>query len=268
MKQNLLITAADNNFIDQAKQLFSCVYFNAGWDGDYMLLAQEIPEKGLKWFRDKGILVKKCKPVSTYKFTRLPSTPLIKFYMFTDEFKKWNNIVYLDADVIVRASLNDLVKIKNFASVDNFIEPKLGNQIFELKKTNRKSYYELEKRYNLNKKSFCSGVMAFNTKIIEEDTFYHLNRLLEKYYHGAFVDQAILNLYFYGKWEKLPYVFDIQLWSMLDHYHADPKYIKGIVLHFTGENKAWLPENYFYKEWKYNLNKANQINLNKQLPAK
>ena len=63
MKKDLLVTLADENFLDQAKQLFSSVYWNAGWKGDYMLLAHEIPESKLKWFRDKGILVKKCKSV-------------------------------------------------------------------------------------------------------------------------------------------------------------------------------------------------------------
>ena len=62
-KENLLVTLADKNYIDQAKQLFSSVYWNAGWKGDYMLLAHEIPEKDLKWFRNKGILIKKCKPL-------------------------------------------------------------------------------------------------------------------------------------------------------------------------------------------------------------
>ena len=32
-KKNLLVTLADNNYIDQAKQVFSSVYFNAGWSG-------------------------------------------------------------------------------------------------------------------------------------------------------------------------------------------------------------------------------------------
>ena len=58
MKKNLLVTLADRNFLDQAKQLFSSVYWNAGWDGDYMLLAFKIPEQELEWFRKKRILVK------------------------------------------------------------------------------------------------------------------------------------------------------------------------------------------------------------------
>lgn len=45
MKWTLLVTLADSSYLDQATQLFSSVYHNAGWRGDYMLLAHEIPER-------------------------------------------------------------------------------------------------------------------------------------------------------------------------------------------------------------------------------
>ena len=67
-KKNLLVTLADENYIEQAKQLFSSVYHNSGWKGDYMLLSHEIPESKLKWFRDKGILVKKCESITNRNF--------------------------------------------------------------------------------------------------------------------------------------------------------------------------------------------------------
>ena len=61
MKKNLLVTLADKNYLDAAKQLFSSVYFNSGWNGDYMLLSYDIPKKELQWFRDRGIIVRKRK---------------------------------------------------------------------------------------------------------------------------------------------------------------------------------------------------------------
>ena len=104
MKKDLLITLADENYIDQAKQLFSSVYWNAGWKGDYMLLAYNIPETDLKWFRNKGILVKECEAILTKSESCIghaPFTTLSKFYLFTPEFKKWKNIIFLDGDIIV-----------------------------------------------------------------------------------------------------------------------------------------------------------------------
>ena len=89
MKKNLLVTLADENYLERAKQLFSSVYWNAGWKGDYMLLAHEVPEEKLKWFRDKGILVKKCKAIYNKEIVGWPTMVLSKFYLFTPYFKRW-----------------------------------------------------------------------------------------------------------------------------------------------------------------------------------
>ncbi|HZL42655.1 MAG TPA: hypothetical protein VFD66_05190, partial [Verrucomicrobiae bacterium] len=62
------MTLADRNFLPQAKQLFSSVYWNAGWAGDYMLLAHEVPEDQLQWFQDKGILIRNVKPLFAREF--------------------------------------------------------------------------------------------------------------------------------------------------------------------------------------------------------
>jgi hypothetical protein len=55
-ERHLLATLADEAFLDQARQLFSSVYWKARWRGDYLLLAHEIPEGKLAWFRERGIL--------------------------------------------------------------------------------------------------------------------------------------------------------------------------------------------------------------------
>ena len=60
MTKNLFVTLADKNYLDQIKQLFSSIYFNAGWNGDCMLLSHEIADSDLEWFQSRGILVKKC----------------------------------------------------------------------------------------------------------------------------------------------------------------------------------------------------------------
>ncbi len=67
MKKNLLVTIANKDYLLLAKQLFSSVYFNAGWKGDYMLLSCLVPEEDLKWFRQKGILIKEAQPFYSEK---------------------------------------------------------------------------------------------------------------------------------------------------------------------------------------------------------
>jgi len=64
VKKNLLVTIANEKYVDLAKQLFSGVYFNAGWKGDYMLFSFQIPEEELVWFKRRGILIKEFSTLS------------------------------------------------------------------------------------------------------------------------------------------------------------------------------------------------------------
>lgn len=262
-KKNLLVTLADENYVEQAKQLFSSVYWNAGWKGDYMLLAHKIPEKKLRWFRNKGILVKKCELIDK-KNIYPKSVILCKFYMFTLEFKKWKNVIYLDADMIARASLDELIKVKGFASILNhLINNKLIDQFKTPSQIERKTYIKLKKRYDMNAPAFKAGVMVFNTDIIEKNTFLKLIELFEQYrglHKSGVEDQLILNLFFYKKWKKLPIVYHSEI---ADFKFVNFKKIKAIVIHSKENNKL------FCKEKKFNLSKADEINLKKiQIPKK
>lgn len=280
MKKNLLVTLADKNYVKQAKQLFSSVYWNAGWRGDYMLFAHEIPEKDLGWFRKKGILVKKCKPLFHQEVGGMSPTLTSKFYLLTPEFKKWSNILYLDADIIVRASLGLLTDINGFAGIQDQWKKKLSEHIIDSnlikgKKIDKKKFTSLIKEfknnYNLNETVFCAGVMAFSTNVIKTNTFSRLIDLTKKY--GAisrYGDQLTFNLQFYKKWKKLPPVFDVLMRPVPT---IKSEKIKGVILHFAGVRHKklllWHKSNDFYGEWKSNLDRANSINLKEiQVPKK
>lgn len=261
-KRNLLVTLSDRNYIQQVKQLFSSVYWNAGWEGDYMLLSHDIPENDLKWFRDKGILVRKCEPLfdTPYVNGNYPTVILDKLYLFTQEFRKWKNIVYLDSDIIVKASLNKLTRVKYFSAVKDIHFNKFRTQFNNTKEP----FIINSKTYDLNVLSFNAGMYNFNTDMITPGLFNELTTLLKdniaQYKYG---EQGALNLYFYKKWTKLPPVFN----NFINYYdHQLPKYYKSIILHFARRNDStplWSNENYFYQEWKANLEKAELIDLSK-----
>jgi lipopolysaccharide biosynthesis glycosyltransferase len=275
MKKDLLVTLADKNYMDQAKQLFSSVYWNAGWRGDYMLLAHEIPDEKLKWFRDKGILIKKCSPICDKKLLDWSTATWSKFYLFTPEFKKWKNIIFLDAAIIVRASLDELTKINGFAARygaklgKEFIKPRFMSKNTKFKAINIELFDELRKNYNLKEQGFNAGVMVFNTDVLKDETFAELKRLTKLYGKiRRFRDQPILNLFFYKKFTPLPYVYNCNIDYSIYVRCIKPEKIKGIILHFIDRNKPWLPKNPFYKEWKNNLCKAELIDLNKIPPPR
>ena len=287
MKPNLLVTLATADYIDQAKQLFSSVYFNAGWKGDYMLLAYEIPEEKLVWFRERGIGVKHCKQlhnslssniqyndidsekdisVEQKRFvTRFRNLPVVfsKFELFTTEFKKWNTVVFLDADIIVRYSLDKLLNLKGFYAVPDLDNLSLKDQFFvHRSKPLGYLYEQLKTNFNLNTPAFNSGVMAFSTDMIEEDSFQRLLDIFLQYYNSStYGEQPILNLFLYKKWKKLHPIYNVFANSLVQRFHISTKKIDGITLHILSEDKPWLPSNPFYTEWKKNLEKAEFINL-------
>ena len=271
----LLVTLADESHTEQAKQVFSSAYFNAGWDGDYMLLAHAIPEEKLKWFRDKKILVKKCEPLYRTMMGGMSPALTSKFYLFTPEFKKWKTVVYVDADTTLMASLNRLKNIAGFASVDDGVLSTLKRQITlpeecgsrgispeEYKTTLAK----LEEKYDLKKKCFCAGFFVFNPNdCIRAETFLNLTKLhrdSEKF--NRYGEQLAWNLFFYKKWKKLPSVYNFCPIEEQHQYRMKPGSFKAIVLHYKGVDKPWDDREihgYYQDLWQKNLRDAEKIDL-------
>jgi lipopolysaccharide biosynthesis glycosyltransferase len=191
---------------------------------------------------------------------------LSKLYLFTTEFKKWDKVVFLDADIIVRASLDELLKIKGFAA---FQEGPLSRR-FAKTETTELLFKELTRRYNIKRPGIAGGILVFSTDIIKEETFSELYGLLKKYEEIIWHEESILGLYFYKKWIKIPDMYNVCVnYAILPK--TRPEKVKGIVLHFVGQDptgKPWYPENKFYNEWKNNLEKVELIDLNKRSPGK
>ena len=213
MKKNVLVTLADDNYIDQAKQLFSSVYFKAGWKGDYMLLAYGIPEEKLQWFKEKGIIVKRCPAISFEKVGGFEHPPavLCKFYLFSEEFKKWEKVVYLDADIIVRASLDDLLEIEGFGAYSAtrglFSNRKLIDQFSG--KSDAETWNILLKEYGSGEYSFNTGVMVLSTDIIRKDSLAGLKKLLDTFGKiSTYGEEGIINLFMFRRWKKIPQIFN------------------------------------------------------------
>jgi lipopolysaccharide biosynthesis glycosyltransferase len=234
--KKLLVTLADENFIKQAKQLFSSVYYNAGWDGDYMLLAHRIPEDELKWFRKKGIIVKKCEPIYNQNIGPLPPSTLSKFYLFTPEFKKWKKILYLDSDIIVKTPLDSLLATSQMSAITDSPR-KLSYQL----KKNTKLYAQISKKYDLESNAFNTGVMAFDTKIIQKNTFSKLTSLFTKYHEiGRFGEGIFLNLLFYKSWEEMPRIFNIDVYKHTGCFLFTR--MRDGILHFIGSKNHGIKQ--------------------------
>jgi lipopolysaccharide biosynthesis glycosyltransferase len=276
LKGTLLVTLADRNFLAQAKQLFSGAYWNAGWKGDYMLLACEVPEAELKWFREKGILVKEVKPFSDSdsrnETLRYPATVTCKLTLFCEEFKRWSTVVFVDADCIIRYPLDSLAKSKSFAAARDWLDTALMEyQAKRPERMHESEYFQQLNGYSLTATAFNTGVFAFKTEIINHTTQAELQRIFQKYGDLArFGEQLWMNLFFYKKWKRLPMEYNLFA-SYLHAKRGLPKsQVDGVILHFPRYGneegfRCWDPGNPFYDEWKRNLERAELIDL-KHIP--
>ncbi len=274
MARNLLVTLADRNFVEQAKQLFSSVYWNAGWKGDYMLLAHDIPEPELQWFSGKGILVKEVKPLSNHDFAdktlRYPATVASKLALFSEEFKKWGVVVFIDGDCIVRYPLDSVTRTKGFAVARDWLTTALIKlQIRNWQGMSEAEYSRLFNGYSPTATAFNTGFFAFNTGIIDSNTQARLKLIFDKYLeYSRFGEQLCANLFFYKQWERLPMEYNLFATYLNVRRRLPKQQVDGVVLHFPrfGDEagcRCWDIENAFYDEWKANLNRAELIDLDR-----
>jgi lipopolysaccharide biosynthesis glycosyltransferase len=274
IKDNVLITLADSNYIDQAKQLFSSAYLNAGWDGDYLLLAHNIPEDKLDWFRNKGIYIYKCKPLmqeNVGKCRHHSSAVLSKFCLFDIYFKKWKKIVFFDADIIIAGSLEELKSLEGFSARVDFGGKCLRAQISSQSYLNDLTAigHRLFDNYDIESASFNSGVMVINTDIICNNSFDIVFSLWKEYMHlSLFGEQLIINLFMYGKWKPLPNRFNCYMLLGMQPRLFFKNNQDVAVFHFIGEKKVWNVDNPLMSVWKSNLARAEDIDLRYVLPAK
>ncbi|MDD5050882.1 MAG: glycosyltransferase [Candidatus Pacebacteria bacterium] len=273
MKDSVLVTLADHTFLEQAKQLFSSSLYKGKWKGDFALIACDMPDEKLSWFREKGIFIHACPwPVLKREkggVFRLPAQ-FGKFHLFTNFFKKWKQIVFLDSDIIVRKSLKLLSKGESFFATYDMENAPLERQFFsptydsfKWDAVTENMLQDLKKNFDLSIPSFNSGVLSFPSSLILPDTFARISKLFERYYLiERYCDQPILNLYFYKKWNPLS-----QIWNrFISATKSDTENIAhakdASIIHFAGRAlKPWQKESPFHGEWKKNLAEAEAIHI-------
>lgn len=258
-RKKVLVTLCDESHVDMAKALFSSAYFKGGWDGDYLLLAHQVPEEKLKWFRDKGMEVWSCQPLSGFYYGNWKPVFLSKLYIFDWRIKKWNNVLYLDADCMVRASVKKLGQVKGFKA--RKIMMAFGRQEPVLRFT--------------PKNHFNTGVLAFSTDVVQHNTLNVLKNSIPEIIgsiknkeHLVVTDEIILSRYFKGRWKNFPWAYHVIPEQLKTFCFIKPEKVQGIILHHVfglgGHPKPWLASSFFHQEWQENLRKANDIFLIKQ----
>lgn len=270
-KASLLVTLANEGYVDAAKQLFSSAHFNGLWQGDMLLLADGMSAENLEWFKSRGILIYECEPVQA-KFSTIgkwPPVVLDKFYLFTDFFKHWKTVLFLDADIIVRAPLDA------FAHVDRLSAPiaharlaKSFKRRLELfaRGLDAGPYRQARELFDFDKPEFSSGTFAFPTDMIGRSTFDDIVRIQNEYGEiTAFVDQTALNLAFQD-WSIMPATYGLFPDKLMLNGCPSGD-IDAVILHFV-MSKPWEKGNPFHAEWLGNLHRADSMDARKPVQAR
>ncbi len=265
--KSVLATVADEKYLDQAKQLFSCAKFQGEWKGEFLLLAYDIPPAKLSWFEKKNIHVyhhPKIEGILPGKYSAL--VHLAKFKLFHPFFKKWDHVLYIDTDMIIQKNIETLGEKKGFWATADMKEVPLAHQFLHPQFENTWNftqdllYTETTRRFDFAKLSFNAGIFAFGTEIINDNTEKELNTLIPRYLPiNKYGDQTIMNLYFYNKWNRLDDTFN-RFYPGKILPQDKPEDISEAIIHFAGlARKPWEGGSLFYKMWLANLDRSEHL---------
>ena len=160
------------------------------------------------------------------------------FRYFIPQFVTEEKALYLDADIIVRDSIEEL-----------FLEDFDGFSIAAVED-------------DFKKNTFNSGVMLIDVDAWRREGITEkLLQLTNEFHESSYGDQGILNRLFQNNWKKLPqkYNFMVGMDTVARNYGIDSWYTESIkveneakIIHYTGI-KPWrlVNLNRFRKEWWY-----------------
>ena len=134
-----------------------------------------------------------------------------KLYLFDIYFKQWEGIFYIDCGMKILNDISPMINLITLntllANTDTFYDDswKLYGQF----DTGVSKYFtKLNDKYNLNIDYFQTGIMLYDTKIIEKDTFNNLLDLSINYPISLTNEQGIMNIYFNcdrNIWKQVPF---------------------------------------------------------------
>jgi hypothetical protein len=122
-----------------------------------------------------------------------------KLHLFNTFFKQWSYIFYIDSGMTIfsdiSAIIHECTENTLLAHSDAYptYERKLECQFDD---TINNYFIPLKNTYNLNLDYFQTGIMLYDTKIIEDDTFDNLLKLTYDYPISKTNEQGIIALYF------------------------------------------------------------------------
>jgi hypothetical protein len=247
--KTVLVTLANREYLDAARQLFASAHFAGGWKGDYVLLTLGVENADIRDFVDKGIQVCPVDPLPESSIPDRKMTIVGKLDIFSPFFRQWDRVLYLDGDMIVRARLRDDLLVPRFGAVRDLLNL-------------RSQYRPGSGPADLTDASaFNTGMLSFNTNIIENNTYSKLLSLLLAHWRTTrLVDQPAVNYYFRDLWEPLPMEYNVfahlKIFGRYWREHG-----RGTIVHFTSSPKPWDAACAASADWRANLKRFASLDV-------
>ena len=126
---------------------------------------------------------------------------LHKMHVFQTFVKEWEVVLYIDANVKIHRSIEDVWNLdwkEKLISYDETLRSPPGWTLAGQFCTDIQNPYtkDLLQDFNLNCNYFQSSFMLFDTRIVNETTFTELIAFMNKYPTAKTNEQAIMSLYF------------------------------------------------------------------------
>jgi len=282
----VLVTLCSDDWVDQAKQLFASVYFDGNWRDDFCLMAYRLSDENKQWFLDRGIDVYDIEQIyNTDYYNNKSKMLLLKHNLFSNYFKKWDYVFFLDSDIICLQDLNEIKHInlekkpkfigavksdgKFSGNIQNYNRSKIIKdyksekdviQIIHRNDVNQSIRLKINviekiigKKIIPNKNVFNTGVLVFSTNFIEDGMVQDIKDFTTPF-ADIFItgDQIAFNLLFYDKVTAID-----RKWNCMGKEVLENAVIRHFI--FTGEKKPWEMNGPFRKKWNENLKRAEEI---------
>ena len=245
MNKKVIVMGADNGYQDKIEATIKSICAHHK-NLKFYIFNDDISSE---WFQ---LMAKRLEPLSSQIVNMKISNHSLKNYhlplphlsyaaffrYFIPQFVTEEKALYLDADIIVRDSIEEL-----------FLEDFDGFSIAAVED-------------DFKKNTFNSGVMLIDVDAWRREGITEkLLQLTNEFHESSYGDQGILNRLFQNNWKKLPqkYNFMVGMDTVARNYGIDSWYTESIkveneakIIHYTG-NKPWylVNLNRFREEWWY-----------------
>ena len=211
-KNNCVTVLADRNYIKHFPIFYKQLRETGMFEGEINLITNNgISFSSFKKRDYKNLNIFKFKKIkysneTVKKLNNIPngrnSTKRFqwqKFNLFNEVFKKWDFNLYIDINMTIRSDIKNLfdLRLENKLIAPYDAYPDLDWSLESQFTTDKVLLNELSQNYDLSlRKYFQTGILLYDTTIIEKNTFQDLIYLVEKYPVSKNNEQGIMNLYF------------------------------------------------------------------------